>query len=77
MPTTPCPVTAVPDGESLSGFPIGPLQILEGRYGISTPPFLLQAEQPRCSQPVCMEQVLQSSDQLCGLIWAFSNSSLG
>lgn len=27
-PVTPCPITTAPDGETLSSFPVGPLQVL-------------------------------------------------
>lgn len=35
---TPCPVTAVHNKESLSSFPVGPLQILQCSYEVSTLP---------------------------------------
>lgn len=41
----PCPVTTVPDEEIPLGFPVGPLQMLDGFCEVSMQPFLLQAEQ--------------------------------
>ncbi|PKU45778.1 vps10 domain-containing receptor 2 [Limosa lapponica baueri] len=41
-------------------------RVLEGRYKVSLETSLLQAEQPQLSQPVFTEEVLQSSDHLCG-----------
>lgn len=51
---------------SLSSFPVGPLQVLEGCSEVSTQPPLLQAEQPQLSQPVFIREVLQTSYELCG-----------
>ena len=53
--------------KSLPSFPVGPLQVLEGHYKVSSEPSLLQAEQPQLSQPVPVGEVLQPSDHLCGL----------
>uniref|UniRef100_A0A8B9IT77 CUB domain-containing protein n=1 Tax=Amazona collaria TaxID=241587 RepID=A0A8B9IT77_9PSIT len=58
----PCPITTVPNEESLPSILIGPLQILEGCYEVSMQPSLLQAEQPQLSQPICIREVLQSPD---------------
>ena len=33
-PITPCPITTIPDEESLSSILVGPLQILEGSYEV-------------------------------------------
>uniref|UniRef100_A0A8B9GGU0 Uncharacterized protein n=1 Tax=Amazona collaria TaxID=241587 RepID=A0A8B9GGU0_9PSIT len=59
-PVTPCPLTTVPNEESLPSIPIGPLQILEGCYEVSTQPSLLQAEQPQLSHSIFIREVLQN-----------------
>ena len=38
--------------KSLLSFPVGPLQVLEGYYEVSSEPSPLQAEDPQLSQPV-------------------------
>ncbi|KAK4808149.1 hypothetical protein QYF61_000129 [Mycteria americana] len=63
---TPCPITTCPCQKSLSSFPVGPLQVLEGCYKVSPEPSLLQAEQPQLSQPVFIGEVFQPSDHLGG-----------
>ncbi|KAJ7404319.1 Sister chromatid cohesion protein PDS5 B [Willisornis vidua] len=50
VPITPCPITTVPDKESLSSFSVGLFQIVDGSYKVSMQPSLLQAEQPQLSQ---------------------------
>ncbi|KAK4832092.1 hypothetical protein QYF61_020707 [Mycteria americana] len=57
----PCPCK-----KSLSRFLVGPFQVLEGCYKVSSEPPLLQAEQPQLSQPVFIGEVLQPSDPLHG-----------
>ncbi|KAK4815950.1 hypothetical protein QYF61_010444 [Mycteria americana] len=42
------------------------LKILEGCYKVSPQPSLLQAEQPKLSQPILVGEVLQPSDHFCG-----------
>ena len=51
---------------SLLSFPVGPLQVLVGRYKVSSEPSLLQAEEPQYSQAVLIGEVLQPSDHLHG-----------
>jgi len=50
-----------------------PLQVLEGCSKVSPQPSLLQAEQPQLSQPFLTAEVLQPSDNFCGLLWIHSN----
>ena len=52
--------------KSLPSFSVGPLQVLEGLYMVSSEPSLLQAEESHLSQPVLIGKVLQLSDHLCG-----------
>ncbi|KAK4817319.1 hypothetical protein QYF61_009172 [Mycteria americana] len=51
----------------------GLLQVLEGCYKVSLEPSLPQAEQPQFSQPVFIQEVLQPSEHLRGLLWTCSN----
>ena len=51
---------------SLPSFPVSLLQVLEGRYKVSSKPYLLHAGQPQLSQPVFIGEVLQPSDCLHG-----------
>ena len=51
---------------SLPSFPVGPLQVLQGRYKVSLEPSLPQAEGHQLSQPVLLGAVLQPSDHLHG-----------
>lgn len=50
----------------LPTFLIGLLQVLKGCNKVTLEPYLLQAEQPKHSQPFLMGKVLQPSDQLHG-----------
>lgn len=43
---------------------------------MSLEPSLLQAALPQFSQSVFVEELLQPSDYLCGLLWTCSNSSM-
>lgn len=51
----PCLITTVPDEVSI--FSVGPLQIWEGCHEVSSQLSLLQAEQPRPSEPVFIREV--------------------
>lgn len=66
VPITLCPMTTFPDKESLSGFPLGSLQVLECCYEVSMQPSLVWAQQPQLPQTVLTEKGLQPSFQLCG-----------
>ncbi|TRZ19232.1 hypothetical protein HGM15179_007905 [Zosterops borbonicus] len=63
LPITHCLVTTVPEKESLSGFSLDSLWILEGCYEVSIQPSLLNI--PNC-HPVFIRKVLQFSYQLHG-----------
>ena len=63
---SPCSLSTDSAKESVSFFPVAPLQILKGRSQFTTQPSLLQAEQPQLPQPVLTGEVFHSADHCCG-----------
>jgi len=57
-------------------FLISTLSVLEGCSKVSPQPSVLQAEKPTLSQPFLVGEVLQPSDNFCGLLWPRSNRSM-
>ena len=73
---SPLVLSPLPLMESLSSSPAGPLQVLGGHNGVSMGPSLLQTEQAQLSQPLFRGEMLQPSENPCGLLWSHSNSSM-
>ena len=65
---THCPITILPDKESLSlsSFLVDSPLVQKGCKEISPEPSLLQAEKTQFSQPVFIGEVLQPPDHFCG-----------
>ena len=61
---SPSPVTTYSSRKSLTSYPEGPLQVLEGCSKVSSEPSLLQTEEPQLSQLFLTGEVLQPSDLL-------------
>lgn len=73
-----CPLlfvpSIVPDDESLSSFHIVPFRYW--RVPMGFPHNLCQAEQPQLSQSFHIGEVIQFSQQPCGLLWTCSSISM-
>ena len=63
---SPPPDATCPYKKSLPGFPVAPLQVLEGHYKVPSEPSLLHSEEPQLLQPVLIGEALQLSDHLHG-----------